>query len=305
MNAINRVFESTCRKLGLRKVYYKKRDVCFKIKAMGLTGMPVSGIEKTSADEAIGELTKIWNQAAAVNVVLSISATKGIRIKDKKGTNLLKFKIWNVANCTIDEDNPEVFVFMARQGKSTNCHAFYCKDSNQAEAICLAMSNAFHRAFETWVKHNGIPSEVTTDMSQKWETESTENGKDEDPCCSNNVSKTGQTKEDSGTKCQFDQPESAGTANSKEYNEGTMEASFDDTKQRKLSIMSDTSAFSFNSQANEIFTTLLTSEGDCQNPQTVVILRPDSRDWDKVQGNEEVLSFLEGNEVIWEDDSEC
>eukprot|EP00112_Aurelia_sp_Birch-Aquarium-sp1_P016474 Seg3738.3 transcript_id=Seg3738.3/GoldUCD/mRNA.D3Y31 product="Low density lipoprotein receptor adapter protein 1-A" protein_id=Seg3738.3/GoldUCD/D3Y31 len=305
MNVINRVFESTCRKLGLRKVYYKKRDVCFRIKAMGLTGMPVSGIDKINADEAIGELTKIWDQEAAVNVVITISATKGLRIKDKKGTHLLKFKIWNIANCTIDEDNPEVFVFMARQGKSTNCHAFYCKDKAQAEAICLAMSNAFHSAFETWVKRNGMPSEVATcDISQKWETESADNGQDEDLCCSDDVSKTGKSIENNNRpNGPFDQP-TACAANLNEYNR-TPEASFHDPKQRKLSIMSDTSAFSFNSQANEIFTTLLTSDGDCQNPQTVVILRPDSRDWDKVQGNEEVLSFLEGDEVIWEDNSEC
>ena len=169
------------------------------------------------------------------------------------------------------------------------------------------MSNAFHKAFETWVKRNGIPAEVTgSDTSQRWETESADNGEDEDPCFSNEVCKAEKTKEGDNNRPSdpCDQPKSIGTASSNDHDQ-TLEASFVGEKQRKLSTMSDVSAFSFNSQANEIFTTLLSSEGSCQNSQTVVILRPDSRDWDRVQGNEEVLSFLEGSEVIWEDDSEC
>ena len=281
---MDRIFEGACRKLGLKRVQYKKREVCFKIKAMGLTGKPVDGIGRESANCAVDELVKIWHKEDSLNVVLIISASKGLRIKDKKGNELFSYKIYNVANCTVDKENPEVFLFIARQRDNTNsCHAFYCSDKFQAEAICLSMSNAFHKAFEAWVKRNGMPPTSADGAVEAHE----HNGND---VFSDDAIKKQQLgeidKELSASKC---------VAPAKRNFENG----------RRPSTLSEGSTFSFSSQADEAFSTLLSVTEEEEDLSNVALLRKDSYDWDAAEDNQKVLSLIEGEDIVWEQDTDC
>ena len=229
---MNRMLE----KFGKKRVNYKKRESSFKIKAMGLTGRPVTDFQKEDVHGALDELVKIWNKEDSLTVVLTISASKGITVKDKKGNELLWYKIYNVANCTVDESHPEVFLFVARQRDSTtNCHAFYCSDHLQAEAISLSMSNAFHKAFEAWMERNGTVSGNIDGIDQYDE-------QNDDVFASGEA--TGSGLPDRGEK---------------ENNvlECCAPSKRDSENGRRPSTMSEASIFSFGSQADEVFGALV------------------------------------------------
>ena len=278
---MNRMFDGACRKLGIKRVQYRKRETCFKIKAMGLTGKHVADIDKKAVHRAVDELVKIWNKEDAFSVVLNISATKGIRVQDKKGNELFRYKIYNVANCTISDSNPEVFLFVGKQrDKTTNCHAFYCSDQFQAEAICLAMSNAFHKAFEAWMERKGPTSgnDDKADQSRKRDDvlpDGATNGGL--PDCAE--------KEDDASEFR-----SSAKINARDS--------------RTPSTLSEASTFSFGSQADEAFAALIpVPEEDMkgESHSRVSLLRRSSYDWGTAEENIKVLSLIDGEDVDWEE----
>ncbi|XP_065056661.1 low density lipoprotein receptor adapter protein 1-like [Rhopilema esculentum] len=284
MDRLHSAFEGACRKLGLKRVYYKKREVCFKIKAMGLAGMPVDGVQASHAKAAVAELVRIWDKGDSLNVILTISASKGLRIKDKRGKELLCYKIYNIANCTVHKESPDVFLFMARQRDTEiNCHAFYCSDEVQAEAICLCLSSAFHKAFEAWVRLNGIPPNPL-DPNQK-----TEPQKEEPSSPKQTV--------DVDVKEQHSEKEEIFSFSSTSQPKRNFENG------RRPSTLSEASAFSFNSQADEAFATLLAVEEGDETPQVPVIRT--EYNWANFEEKQKVLSLLNGEDVEWEDDSQC
>jgi len=273
---MNRMFDGACRKLGIKRVQYKKRETCFKIKAMGLTGKPVAGIDRNAVHKAVDELAKIWNKNDALSVVLNISATKGIRVQDKKGNELFKYKIYNVANCTVSDSNPEVFLFVGKQrDKTTNCHAFYCSDQFQAEAICLAMSNAFHKAFEAWMERKG-PTPINNDE--------TEQSRKRDGATNGELTDSA---EKEGDVLEFRAPAKINARDS-----------------RTPSTLSEASTFSFGSQADEAFTALIPVPEEDMNGEShsrVSLLRRSRHDWGAAEQNVKVLSLVDGEDVEWED----
>ena len=74
--------------------------------------------------------------------MLTISAHKRVRVLDKKGVELVSYKIHEIAYCSVDE---KIFVFMAnrKRGIDARCHAFFCGNKTRAQAVCLAMADAF------------------------------------------------------------------------------------------------------------------------------------------------------------------
>lgn len=280
---MNRIFEGACRKLGLKKVQYKKREVCFQLKAMGLTGKPITGVDRGSANNAVEEMLGIWSEKDALNVILMVSASKGIRVKDRKGNDLLHYKIYNVANCALDVNNPEVFLFIAKQRDNTNtCHAFYCKDKFQAEAICLSMSNAFDKAFEAWVKQNGMRPKATRADESK------------------------ERKKEIDLKSVSNEAKPSAVENQKDSLKCSVHAKRNFENGRRPSTLSEGSVVSFGSQADEVFSTLLSVAEEEEDLSTAALLRKDSYDWDAAVNNEKVTCLLEGEDVIWEDPvSEC
>lgn len=266
---MNRIFEGACRRLGLNRVQYRKREVCFKIKAMGLKGEQVSDVDRESAKSAVDEMTHHWQTGDSLHVVLIISASKGIRVKDKRGNELLSYKIYNVANCAVDKDRPEVFLFIARQiDKTNNCHAFYCNDKYQAEAICLSMFSAFQKAFETWMKRNRLRTAEEFD----------------------NQNANGSDRPSGAVAGLF-----ADADNGRNDSNCSAPAKRNSENGRRPSTLSEGSAFSFGSQADEAFTTLLSVTEEDEDAS-----RP-SLDWCDAEDNEAVLSLLDGEEVVWEE----
>ena len=279
---MNRIFDGAFRTLGINRVRYKKRDVCFKIKAMGLTGIQVNGIGKEDASNAVSEMVKIWHKADSLKVVLTISASKGIQIKDQKGKPLFTYKIHNVANCTVDYTDPEIFLFIAKQLDNTIvCHAFYCNDQFQAEAICLSMSNAFHKAFEAWLEHKKTPSSHVSES---------------------NGHKDGAFLSDDETNSQSD----TGRNDNKGASKYGAPARRNSENSRRPSTLSEGSTFSFGSQADEAFTTLLSvseeEDDDSRSHSKPSLLQRNSYDWGAAEKNEKVLSLLDGEEIVWEDE---
>ena len=279
---MNRIFDSARRTLGLPRVKYRKREVSFKIKAMGLTGMQVTGFQREDISNAVSDMVKIWHKADSLKVVLMISASKGIQIKDQKGNPLFTYKIHNVANCTVDYTDPEIFLFIAKQLDNTIvCHAFYCNDQFQAEAICLSMSNAFHKAFEAWLEHKKTPSSHVSES---------------------NGHKDGAFLSDDETNSQSD--------TGRNDNKGALKygapAKRNAENGRRPSTLSEGSTFSFGSQADEAFTTLLSvaeeEDDDSRSLSKPSLLQRNSYDWGAAEKNEKVLSLLDGEEIVWEDE---
>ena len=250
---------------------------------MGLTGIQVNGIHKDDAHNAVSELVTIWRKVDSLKVVLMISASKGIRIKDQKGNQLFSYKIHNVANCTVDDTNPEIFLFIAKQSDNkTVCHAFYCTDQFQAEAMCLSMSNAFHKAFEAWMEQKKAPP-----CNQLTET----NGHKDDPFLS-----------DDDTSSHLPDGRKKDKGASKQY----VPAKRNAENGRRPSTLSEGSTFSFGSQADEAFTTLLSvteeEDDDLRLHSKPSLLRRNSHDWGAAEKNERVLSLIDGEDIVWEED---
>ena len=165
---MNRIFNRAYRKLGKEQVKSRTRNGHFTIKAMGLAGKKVEEIDIKVAYKAVDELVEAWHKDDSLNVVLTISAKKGVRIKDQKGAALFSYKIYNVAYCTVSDSNPEIFLFIARGPDSTtSCHAFYCRDEFLAKEICFSMSNAFRKALEIWMERNGTPYNTLSECKRE------------------------------------------------------------------------------------------------------------------------------------------
>ncbi len=271
MQKLNAAFEGAFRKIGLRKTHGKGlREVSFLVKALSLAGMPVSDIKKEDSKRAVAELVRMWDKEQAVNVVLTISAKRGIKIKDKKGNLLSSYKMYDIANCTIHNEFPEIFVFTAKHSGSIFCHAFYCFDITQAEAICLAMSDAFQAAFEAWMKH----TEQKKLKEKKQDDERTE--------VLNNQKTERKV--------------------SRDENENLKQSKL--VKNRRPSTMSNTSAFSFNSQADEVFQSLICVEEEEENLDAV-LLRRGSINWEEVEKDDNVQKLVLGEEIEWDNQTEC
>ena len=232
---MSRIFDGACRKLGIKRVKYKKRELSFRVKAMGLKGVPVTGIGRKDILKAVDELVKVWHKENSVSVVLMVSSKKGIQIKDQKGNELFSYKIYNVANCAIDEGNADVFLFVGKQAdNTTNCHAFYCSDEFQAEEMCSAMSNAFHTAFEAWMERNA--KQLDNPVEPK--------------CCEQNGDVfLSNDENDSQRSINTDGKKFASRQRSLERRNSE--------HSRSSSIRSEGSTFSFGSQADEAFSALL------------------------------------------------
>jgi len=258
---MNRMLE----KFGKKRVQYKKREASFNIKAMGLTGRSIADFQKEEVRGAVDELVKIWNKEDSLSVVLTISASKGISVKDKKGNELLWYKIYNVANCTVDDSHPDVFLFVARQRDSTtNCHAFYCSDHLQAEAISLSMSNAFHKAFEAWMEHNATTSGNRDGIDQY--DEQSDNVFVSDEAIGSGLPDRGEEENDVIEYC---------APSERNAQDG-----------RRPSTMSEASTFSFGSQADEAFGALISvaeEDVDWQSQSRASLLKRNSHDWENFE----------------------
>eukprot|EP00794_Sanderia_malayensis_P011398 gene11398-12585_t len=275
MQKLNAAFDGAFRKIGLRKIRGKDvREACFQVKALSLTGMPVADVKKEDSRKAVTELVDVCTKDQAVNVVLCVSAKKGVKIKDKKSNLLACYKMHDIANCTLHGEFPEVFVFTARQNGSKLCHAFYCFDISQAEAICLAMSDAFQAAFEAWVK-----------LSEEKKLKETNNASDHN-CNDLQNTKAGANKQDTSGDGRSGKQQGKGVAGGSQ-------------KTRRSSVMSITSAFSFNSQADEVFQSLLSVDEEDEQLDAV-LLRRGSIDWDEIERDDNVQRLASGEEIEWE-----
>ncbi len=265
MQRINAVLGDACRRIGLRSGKNTK-ETSFSLKSLGLAGIPVADVKKEDSERAVAELLKIWEREQSLDVVLVISAKKGVKLKDRKGNLLLSYKMYDIANCAVHKEFPDVFVFMARQCDSTYCHAFYCSDVLQAEAICLTMSEAFQTAFAAWMKQA---------QEKKAKKEMTDDMKDEE---------TGK------------QPKTSLDENCNPILRKT-------SKGRRPSLMSNTSAFSFNSDADQAFQSLISVQEE--EEMEAVLLRRDSMNWDEIKEDENVQVLMLGEEVQWDTQTDC
>lgn len=271
MQKINNAVDGACRKLGLKKGQRKSpRDCCFTMRALGLTGMQVASINKKDSQNAVSKLIDIWSRDQALTVVLTVSAKRGVKVTDKKRNELFAYKMFDIANCTVHREFPEVFVFTGGCKDCLNCHAFYCSDAMQAEALCLAMSCAFQAAFEAWMKLS--ERKKLKDLNENGPT--TENHQNE-------------------------RKVSLGPS---EQEDGISSLRSKIAKGRRPSTISNVSAFSFNSHADEVFQGLLAVNEEEESLDDV-LLRRASVDWGEIRQDEDIQLKMLGEEVTWDDDT--
>ena len=144
-------------------------DPSFTLKGLGLKGMKVGGLESKFSKEAVLQLLDIWHDQEPPSVVLMISADIGVRIFDKKGVELVSYKIHEIAYCSVDAKREDIFVFIASRGGGIDarCHAFFCGDGARAQAVCLSMAHAFDLAFQNWKKHEKTETDNAT---RRWKS---------------------------------------------------------------------------------------------------------------------------------------
>ena len=124
--------------------------------------MKVGGLESKFSKEAVLQLLDIWHDQEPPSVVLTISTHRGVRILDKKGAELVSYKIHEIAYCSVDAEREDIFVFIGSRGGGidSRCHAFFCGDGARAQALCLSMVHAFDLAFRNWKKHHKTITDI-------------------------------------------------------------------------------------------------------------------------------------------------
>ena len=267
MNKLSLSFRSLRLRLGRRISYdLGSGDPSFNLQGLGVKGMKVSGVESKYSKEAVVQLLEIWGGQEAPSVVMTISARKGIRILDKKGTELVSYKIHDIAYCSVDAERDDIFVFIGNRtgDNDARCHAFFCGDTTKAQALCLTMAHAFDVAFRNWKKQ------------QKTEIDINGNAKTERRKSLSDLGRRRKSSRDG------DEVKSTGKGS-----------------KRRSSTQSNLSTFSYDSNTSEAFRCFDAVE-DGFDDDLPLLLRQGGEDWEEIAKNEAVQSQLFGDEILWE-----
>ena len=131
----------------------------FKLRALSPEGIIVPALDRDASNSAVDFAFSTPGSLEGrnkPNVVLTISSKNGIKVADRKGRDMISYKIHQVGYCNVDKRYPEVFVFMGASiadGDGIRCHVFLCEDAQKAKAICMTMANAFQSSYEQWQRN--------------------------------------------------------------------------------------------------------------------------------------------------------
>ena len=87
-----------------------------------------------------------------VSLLISSNISRGLTVKGKGSKEELCYKLFDIAYCSTDVRNKLIFSFIAECEGELQCHAFVFKTEERANAVCLALSQAFTTAHGEWLR---------------------------------------------------------------------------------------------------------------------------------------------------------
>lgn len=87
-----------------------------------------------------------------VSLLISSNISRGLTVTEKGSNERLCYKLFDIAYCSTDVRNKMIFSFIAECEGELQCHAFVFKTEERANAVCLALSEAFTTAHGEWLR---------------------------------------------------------------------------------------------------------------------------------------------------------